>query len=143
MVERISIMSILIFFLAISSWVTVSPGWELPIGGGTKPIGDQLILVSMDIPLTWTPSADVEYWATVKFDTGFKPEIRRACFNLSGAGQSCVDVRAQDVASGHFRVSIHVPVDTKRVKCYAEYIREGQIQQTNTITYHVITLKNP
>ena len=82
-------------FLVISSWATMSSGWELPIGGGTQPIGDRLILVSMDVPLRWTPSADVECWATVKFDTGFKPEIRRACFNFSGAGQSCVDVKAQ------------------------------------------------
>ncbi len=131
-----------VLFLAISSWVTASSGWELPIGGGTKPIGDQLVLVSMDIPLTRTPSAKVEYWATVKFDTGFKPEIRKACFNFSGAGQSCVDVKAQDVTSGHFRVPIHVPVGTKRIKCYAEYIQGGQTQQTNTITYHIITLKN-
>ncbi len=143
MFKRVLIISIFIPFLAIISWVTVSPGWELPIGGGTKPIGDQLILVSMEVPLTWTPSADVEYWATVKFDTGFKPEIRRACFNFSSAEQSCIDVKAQDVASGHFRVPIHVPVGTKRIKCYAEYIRDGQTQQTNTITYHVITLKDP
>ncbi len=132
----------IVLFLAIASWVTVSSGWELPIGGGTKPIGDQLILVSMDIPLTWRLSADAEYWATVKFDAGFKPEIRRGCFNFSGAGQFCVDVKAQDVTSGHFRVPIHVPVGTKRIKCYAEYIRDGQTQQTNTITYHVITLKS-
>ena len=133
----------LAIFLLIAPWVTVSSGWEFPIGGGTRPIGDQLILVSMDIPLTWTSSADMEYWATVKFDTSFKPEIRRACFNFSGAGQSCVDVKAQDVTSGHFRVPIHVPIGTKRIKCYAEYIRDGQTQQTNTITYYVITLKNP
>ena len=128
-------------FLVISSWATVSSGWELPIGGGTRPIGDQLRLVSMDIPQTWTPSSDVKYWATVKFDTGFKPEIRRACFNFSGGETSCVDVEAKDVSSGYFRVPIHIPVGTKRIDCYAEYIREGKTERTNTITYSVIILK--
>jgi hypothetical protein len=129
--------------LVISSYATVSTGWDLLLRGETPPIGDQLKLLSMDIPLTGNPSADVKYWATIKFDAGFKPEIRRACFNFSGGGQSCVDVQAKDVTSGHFRVPIHVPVGTKRIDCYAEYIREGKISRTNTITYYVIVLKKP
>ena len=128
-------------FLVISSWATVSSGWELPIGGGTRPIGDQLRLVSMDIPQTWTPSSDVKYWATVKFDTEFKPEIHRACFNFSGGEKSCVDVEAKYVASGYFRVPIQVPAGTKRIDCYAEYIRNGETYRTNTVTYSVIILK--
>jgi len=107
------------------------------------PIGDQLKLLSIDIPQTWNLSVDVEYWATIKFETGFKPEIRRACFNFSGGGQSCVDVQAKDVTSGHFRVPIHVPVGSKRVDCFAEYIRDGKTHRTNTVTYHVIVLKKP
>ena len=129
--------------LVISSYATVSTGWELPFGGGTPPIGDQLKLLSMDIPLTGNPSADVKYWATIKFDAGFKPEIRRACFNFSGGGQSCDDVQARDVTSGHFRVPIHVPVGSKRIECYAEYVRDGKTHRTNTITYYVIVLKKP
>ena len=128
-------------FLVISSWATVSSGWEFPIGGGTRPIGDQLRLVSMDIPQSWTPSSDVKYWATVKFDTGFKPEIHRACFNFSGGEKSCIDVEAKDVSSGYFRVPIQVPTGTKRIDCYAEYIRNGETYRTNTVTYSVIILK--
>ena len=129
--------------LVISSYATVSTGWELPLGGGTPPIGDQLKLLSIDIPQTWNLSADVEYWATIKFETGFKPEIRRACFNFSGGGQSCVDVQEKDVTYGHFRVPIHVPVGSKRIDCYAEYIRDGKTQRTNTVTYYFIVLKKP
>jgi hypothetical protein len=129
--------------LVISSYATVSTGWELPLGGETPSIGDQLKLLSIDIPLTGNPSADVKYWATIKFDAGFKPEIRRACFNFSGGGQSCVDVQAKDVTSGYFRVPIHVPVGSKRIDCYAEYIRDGKTSRTNTITYYVIVLKKP
>jgi hypothetical protein len=129
--------------LVISSYATVSTGWEFSLGGETPSIGDQLKLLSMDIPLTGNPSADVKYWATIKFDAGFKPEIRRACFNFSGDRQSCVDVDAKDVTSGHFRVPIHVPVGSKRIDCYAEYIRGGKTSRTNTITYYVIVLKKP
>ena len=133
----------IVVLLVISSRATVSSGWELPIGGGTRPIGDQLRLVSMDIPQTWTPSSDVKYWATVKFDTGFKPEIHRACFTFSGGEKSCVDVEAKDVTSGHFRVPIHIPEGSKRIDCYAEYIQDKKTRRTNTVTYYVIILKKP
>jgi len=129
--------------LVISCYATVSTGWELLLRGETPSIGDQLKLLSMDIPQAGNPSADVKYWATIKFDAGFKPEIRRACFNFSGDRQSCVDVQAKDVTYGHFRVAIHVPVGSKRVDCYAEYIRDGKTSRTNTITYYVIVLKKP
>jgi len=129
--------------LVISCYATVSTGWELWLRGETPSIGDQLKLLSMDIPQTGNPSADVKYWATIKFDAGFKPEIRRACFNFSGDRQSCVDVEAKDVTYGHFRVPIHVPVGSKRIDCYAEYIRDGKTSRTNTITYYVIVLKKP
>ena len=129
--------------LVISCYATVSTGVELLLRGETPSVGDHLKLLSIDIPQTWNPSADVKYWATIKFDAGFKPEIRRACFNFSGGGQSCVDVEAKDVTYGHFRVPIHVPVGSKRIDCYAEYIRDGKISRTNTITYYVIVLKKP
>ena len=129
--------------LVISCYATLSTGWELWLRGETPSIGDQLKLLSMDIPQTGNPSADVKYWATIKFDAGFKPEIRRACFNFSGDRQSCVDVEAKDVTYGHFRVPIHVPVGSKRIDCYAEYIRDGKTSRSNTITYYVIVLKKP
>ena len=129
--------------LLISSYATVSTGLELLLRGETPSIGDQLKLLSIDIPLAGNPSADVKYWATIKFDAGFKPEIRRACFNFSGDKQSCVDVEAKDVTHGYFRVPIRVPVGSKRIDCYAEYIRDGKTSRTNTVTYYVIVLKKP
>ena len=134
---------LILFLLAMVVFASQANAQTLsfPLGGETPPIGDQLKLLSIDIPQTWNLSADVEYWATIKFETGFKPEIRRACFNFSGGGQSCVDVQAKDVTSGHFRVPIHVPVGSKRVDCFAEYIRDGKTHRTNTVTYYVIVLK--
>ena len=129
--------------LVISSYATVSTGRDLWLRGETPSVGDHLKLLSMDIPQTWSPSADVKYWATIKFESGSIPEIRRACFSFSGGGQSCVDVEAKDVDYGHFRVPIHIPVGSKRIDCYAEYIRDGKLSRTNTITYYVIVLKKP
>ena len=133
----------------ISSWATITEGQEPYFKKNFQkepPSGDKLKLISMDIPQSWNLSTNIEYWATIKFEADLKPEIQRACFNFSGGSQSCVDVHAIDVTySSHpyFRVAIHVPVGTKRINCYAEYIRDGKTQRTNTITYHVNILKKP
>ena len=135
--------------LVISSWATITEGQgglSFPFGGGEPYRGVELRLLSMEVPQSWNLSANVESWATINFETDLKPEIRRACFNFSGDGQSCVDVQAKDVtyrSHPRFRVPIHVPVGTKRIDCYAEYILDGNPHQTNTITYYVIVLKKP
>ena len=135
--------------LVISSWATITEGqepsfnWEIrqePSGIG------ELKLLSMDIPQSWNLSTNIEYWATINFEADRNPKIRRACFNFSGGSQSCVDVQAKDVTYAshpYFRVPIHVPVGTKRIDCYAEYIRDGKTPRTNTVTYYVIILKKP
>jgi len=135
--------------LVISSWATITEGqegyfnWTL---GKEPPSVGELKLLSMDIPQSWNLSTNIEYWATIKFEADRKPEIHKACFNFSGGSQSCVDVQAKDVtytSHPYFRVPIHVPVGTKRINCYAEYIRDGKTQRTNTVTYYVIILKKP
>jgi hypothetical protein len=100
----------------------------------------------MDVPQSGNLLANVEYWTTINFVADREPKILRACFNFSGDGQSCVDVQAKDVTYGsrtYFRVPIHVPVGSKRIDCYAEYIREEKTQRTNTVTYYAIVLKEP
>jgi hypothetical protein len=91
-------------------------------------------------------AANVEYWTTINFVADRKPNILRACFNFSGGSQSCVDVQEKDVTYGlhtYFRVPIHVPAGSKKIDCYAEYIRDGKTQRTNIVTYYVIVLKEP
>ncbi len=106
-------------------------------------VGPHVKLISMEIPNTLTPAKDVKCWATIKYDSGMYPEFRRACFKFSDGEESCVDVEEKEVTSRNFRVPIHVPAGTKKIDCYAEYIRDGKVSRTNTITYYVITLKNP
>jgi hypothetical protein len=135
--------------LVISSCANITEGPEgasFSLGRKEPSSEGELKLLSMDVPQSGNLSANVEHWATIKFEADFKPEIRRACFNFSGDGQSCVDVQAKDLTYGlhaYFRVPIHIPVGTKRIDCYAEYIRDGKTHRTNTLTYYVIVLKKP
>jgi hypothetical protein len=135
--------------LVISSWTTITEGQEGYFNwtSGKEPSSfGELKLLSMDIPQSWNLSRNIEYWATINFEADRNPKIHRACFNFSGGSKSCVDVQAKDVTYAshpYFRVPIHVPVGTKRIDCYAEYIRDGKTQRTNTITYYVIVLKKP
>jgi len=145
---RLAVLMNIAVFLVISSFATITEGQEfsLPFGKDQSfnPYSHGVRLLSMDVPQSWDLSANVEYWTSIKFEADLKPEIRRACFNFSGGGQSCVDVQAKDVKYGshpYFRVPIHIPVGTKRIDCYAEYIQDKETNRTNTITYHVIVLK--
>lgn len=133
-------------FLVISSFATVTEGEEgsalfpskQPSSGGT------LRLSSVDVPQSGNLSPNIAYWTTIHFEADVLPEIRRACFSFSGGGQACVDVQAKDVIYGsdpYFRVPIHVPAGSKRIDCYAEYIRDGKTRRSNTVTYRVIALK--
>ena len=137
--------------LVISSCATITDITDGPEGSSNLILNkeppssaDELRLLSVDVPHSGNLSANVEYWTTINFVADRKPKILRACFSFSGDGQSCVDVQAKDVKYGshtYFRVPIHVPVGSKRIDCYAEYIREGKTHRTNTVTYYVIVLK--
>ena len=135
--------------LVISSCATITEGPEGPslsLGKKESFSGGEPRLLSVDVPQTGNLSSNVEYWTTINFEADPKPEISRACFNFSGDGQSCVDVQAKNVTYGsraYFRVPIHVPVGSKRIDCYAEYIRDGKTHRTNTVTYYAIVLKKP
>ena len=148
-VTRLAVLMNIAVLLVISSWATITEGQEVYFNwtsGKEPPSVGELKLLSMDIPQSWNLSTNIEYWATINFEADRNPKIRRACFNFSGGSQSCVDVQAKDVTYAshpYFRVPIHVPVGTKRMDCYAEYIRDGKTQRTNTVTYYVIILKKP
>ncbi len=136
--------------LVISSCATVT---EKPEGGASFSLGkkdrsaeSEFRLLSIDIPLTGNLSADAEHWATINFEADPKPKIQRVCFTFSGGEKSCVDVQAKDVSYGaqpYLRVPIHVPEGSKKIDCYAEYIRDGKTHRTNSVTYRVIVLEKP
>jgi len=140
------IVAVLVVIFACASITEGREGTFPSFGTQGPSVEREFRLLSIDIPQSGSLSADVEYWATINFEGDRKPEIRRACFSFSGGAQSCVDVQAKDVNYGahpHFRVPIHVPVGTRRIDCYAEYIRDGNPHRTNTVTFYVIVLKKP
>jgi len=143
-----AVLTVTAVLLLIPSCVTVLFGLEgMPFSLGKKePITRGELVIKYGYPPKWDLSANEEYWTTINFEADRKPEITRACFNFSGDGQSCVDVQAKNVTYGshtYFRVPIHIPVDSKKIDCYAEYIRDGKTERTNTVTYYVIVLKEP
>jgi hypothetical protein len=118
--------------LIISSCATVP---KEPVGAG------ELRLLSMDIPPSGSLSAYVEYWVTVNFVAAGNPEIRRACFEFSGYSPECVDVEQRYVTYGsraYFRVLLHTPLGSGRLDYYAEYIRNGEVQRTNTVSTYIM-----
>lgn len=144
-VSAIGLISVAVF-LVISFCATVTEGQ----GGSSlfrskePPSTHELKLLSVDVPQSGNLSPNIAYWTTIHFDADLKPDIRRACFRFSGGGPSCVDVQAKDVIYGshpYFRVAIHVPVGSKKIDCYAEYIQDGKTYRTNTVTYRVIGMK--
>jgi hypothetical protein len=144
-VSAIVLISVAVF-LVISSFTTVTEGEEgsALFPSRKEPSGSTLTLLSVDVPQSGNLLPDIAYWTTIHFKADLKPEIRRACFSFSGGDQTCVDVQAKDVIYGsdpYFRVSIHVPAGSKRIDCYAEYVRDGRTQRTNTVTYRVIVMK--
>jgi hypothetical protein len=146
-VSGIVLMAVAVF-LVISSFATLTEGQEegSPLFPSRKKPSStyELKLLSVDVPQSGNLSPDIAYWTTIHFEANIKPEIRRACFRFSGGSQTCVDVQAKDVIYGfhqYFRVPIHVPAGSKRIDCYAEYIRDGETHRTNTVTYRVIIMK--
>ena len=144
-----AVLTVTAVLLLIPSCATVlfgPEGTSFSLGKKEPSNRGELRLLSMDIPQSGNLSANVEYWAMINFEADPQPDIRRVCFNFSGASQSCVDVRAKDVTYGlrsYLRVPIHIPVGSKRIDCYAEYIREGRTHRTNAVTYYIIILKKP
>jgi hypothetical protein len=121
----------LVVLLTIFSCATVP---KEPLGGG------ELRLLSIEVPQMGSLRAHVEYFISINFEANGNPEISRACFYFSGDGRNCVDVQGKYMTYGphaNFRVPIHVPDGSYRLECYAEYIRNGETQRTNTVSSHV------
>ena len=113
--------------LIISSCATVP---KQPLGEG------ELRLLSMDAPERGDVQAYVEHWFTINFVAAGNPKISRACFQFLGDSLECVDFGQRYVTYGsraNFRVPLLIPKGQGLLACYAEYIRNGETQRTNTV----------
>jgi len=128
----ISILMSAAILLAISSCATVS---KEPLEPG------ELRLLSMDVPENGNLKTNIEYRVSVKFKADGNPEIRRACFSWSGDGPYCVRVKVKDVKYGsdaYVQVPINARFGSKSLDCYLEYVREGKVRRTDTVTSFVV-----
>ena len=104
------------------------------------PAPGELRLLSMSLPEPIR--ANIHHPVTVKFEAGGDPEIKRACFYLSGDGPYCFKVTDVHYGPpGSFTVMFR---STRRgsyqIECYAEYIRDGRTWPTKLISSQITVI---
>lgn len=115
--------------LVISSCATTPKG---PLEPG------EMRLLSLDIPENGNLKTGIAYRISINFKADGRPEIRRACFTWSGDGPYCVYVK--DVKYGsdaYIELPLYARLDSNRLECYVEYVRDGKIRRTNTVLSYV------
>ena len=116
--------------LGISSCATVP---NKPLAPG------ELRLLSMLIPEKENIKADLPFAVNISFEADGKPEVRAACFTLSGDGPHCSKVTDVDYGSpGTIRVQIRTKNPGSRLlEGYVLYVRGGKIQPTNVVSTYI------
>ncbi len=119
--------------LGISSCATVP----------TKPLAPgELRLLTMHVPEKENIRVNAPFVANITFEADGRPEIRTACFDISGDGPYCFKVVDVDYGSpGTIKVQIRTKNPGSRLlEGYVLYIRDGKIQPTNVVsTYFRVT----
>ena len=116
--------------LGISSCATVS---NRPLAPG------ELRLLSVFIPEKENIKVNSPFVVNISFEADGKPEVRAACFTLSGDGPHCSKVTEVDYGPpGTIRVQIRTKNPGSRLlEGYALYIRGGKIQATNAVSTYI------
>jgi hypothetical protein len=118
--------------LAISSCATVPEG---PLWPG------EIRLLSLDVPGNGNLKTTVAYQLTIKFKADGHPEVRRACFTWSGDGPRCIPVKdAKYGSDAQLDVPVYAPLGHNLLECYVEYVRDGKVRRTNTVSSYVTGL---
>ena len=104
---------------------------------GSLAAGD-LRLLGLEVREKADIRENLPFVVSISFEADGKPEIRTACFFLSGDGPYCFKV--MDVYYGS-PGTINVMIRTKNpgpliLEGYVLYIRDGKIQPTNVVSTH-------
>jgi hypothetical protein len=73
---------------------------------------------------------------TIRFKADGRPEVRRVCFMWSGEGPRCIR-GVQYGSEGSLEVLYQAPEGRHRLECYVEYVRDGKVRRTNTVSSFV------
>jgi hypothetical protein len=116
--------------LGISSCATVS---NRPLAPGELRLLSVLVLEKENIKI------NSPFVVNISFEADGKPEVRAACFTLSGDGPHCSKVTEVDYGPpGTIRVQIRTKNPGSRLlEGYALYIRGGKIQATNVVSTYI------
>ena len=116
--------------LGISSCATVS---NKPLAPG------QLRLLSVLVPEKENIRINLPFAVNISFEADGKPEVRAACFTLSGDGPHCSKVTEVDYGPpGTIRVQIRTKSPGSRLlEGYVLYIQGGKIQPTNVVSTYI------
>ncbi len=105
-----------------------------------KPLAPgELRLLSVLIPEKENVKVNSPFVVNIGFEADGKPEVRAACFTLSGDGPHCSKVTDVDYGPpGTIRVLIRTKNPGSRLlEGYALYIRDGKIQATNSVSTYI------
>ena len=115
--------------LAVSSCASVLKG---PLGPG------EMRLLSLEVPDNGNLKMSVAYPLTIRFKADGRPEIRRACFMVDGEGPRCVQVKDVEYGSdASLGVLYYASAGHHLVECYVQYVRDGKVQRTNTVSSYI------
>jgi hypothetical protein len=96
-------------------------------------------LLSMDVPGSGI-KGNSTFAVNIFFEAVGEPEIRKACFFGLGEELYCFDVAYATFGTKRF-LQVQLPgirPGSYRAECYAEYIRDGEVRKTNTITTQIL-----
>jgi hypothetical protein len=96
-------------------------------------------LLSIDALGGGNIKAYLSFPVNIFFEAASNPEIRRACFYESGQEPSCFDISYLTLgAKRAFQVYLPgLKAGSHRMECYAEYLRDGKMQQTNGVSFYI------
>jgi hypothetical protein len=105
-----------------------------------KPLAPgELRLLSVLVPEKEKIKVNLPIAVNISFEADGKPEVRAACFTLSGDGPHCSKVTDVDYGSpGTIRVQIRTKNPGSRLlECYVLYLRDGKVQPTNVVSTYL------
>ncbi len=125
-----TVMIVGVTWLAISSCAT-APSKPLVPG--------ELRLLSLAVPDKENIKLNSPFTVDILFEAEGRPEVRAACFTLSGDGPHCSKVTDVSYGSpGTVRLQIRTRNPGSRLlEGYVLYVRDGKVQATNVVSTYI------